>query len=411
MLSRTKILQEVMKMRFEYTYDKYKKRKLTMEEAAGLLGCSVRTFRRKRCRYEENGYAGLVDYRTGKAPANKISKDTTDKVLKLYRHTYYDFTAKHFYEQLVKKHNYTHSYNFTRLTLQQHGLIAKCFKRDEHRKKRQRKSMVGMMLHQDGSTHEWIIGLRDKVDLIVTMDDATSEIYSAFFVEEEGTASTFMALKEVITTKGLFSSLYVDRGSHYAYTPKAGGKVDKSSPTQVGRACAQLGIQLIHAYSPEARGRSERLFGSWQNRLPQELRINNINTIEGANCYLKDVFIADYNSKFSVKPLEDESTFVPYVGRDLDEILCIQEERTVAKDNTVSYKNKTLQIPANQYRYHYIKCQVMVHEYTNGNLSIFHGPRKIATFAVNDNFFTKATSEKSMNTELLKTTSNEVKYG
>jgi hypothetical protein len=393
MISRTKILQEVMKMRFECTYDKYKKRKLTMEEAAVLLGCSVRTFRRKKCRYEASGFKGLLDLRTGKTPANKVSQDTTDRVLNLYKHSYYDFTAKHFYEQLLKKHDYKHSYNFTRLTLQQHGLIAKSFKRDEHRKKRQRRSMAGMMLHQDGSTHEWIIGLGYKVDLIVTMDDATNEIYSAFFVEQEGTASTFIALKEVITTKGLFSSLYVDRGSHYAYTPKAGGKVDKSSPTQVGRACAQLGIQLIHAYSPEARGRSERLFGSWQNRLPQELRINNITTIEDANRYLKDVFIADYNSKFSVKPLEDETTFVPYVGRDLEDILCIQEERIVAKDNTISYKNKTLQIPANQHRYHYVKCQVMVHEYTHGDLAIFYGPRKIATYAANNDLFIKTVNE------------------
>ena len=393
MISRTKILQEVIKMRFEKIYNKYMNRALTTEEAAELLGCSERTFRRKKDRYAKEGFEGLLDSRIGNRPPNKIPTDEVKKLLSLYKNSYYDFTTKHFHEQIVKNHGFKHSYNFVRLRLQDHGLMVYALNRSKHRKKRQRRSMTGMIIHQDGSTHEWITGLGHKFDLIVTMDDATSEVYSAFFVKQEGTNSTFIALKEVIKSKGLFSSLYVDRGSHYAFTPKAGSKVDKSTPTQVGRACAQLGIQLIHAYSPEARGRSERLFGTWQNRLPQELRINNITTMEDANRYLRDVFIPDYNSRFSVKPIEEETAFIPYIGRDLKDILCIQEERTVAKDNTVSYNSRTLQIPATQYRHHYVKCRVTVHEYTNGDLAIFHGPRKLATYDNSGNILTDVRDE------------------
>ncbi|MDN3031295.1 MAG: ISNCY family transposase [Candidatus Tisiphia sp.] len=381
MASKTKILQEVIKMRFEEIYDRYGRGEITNEVAADLLGCSERTFRRKKVRYEENGFSGLLDRRIGHMPPNKVAVDEVEQMLKLYEETYYDFTSKHFHEQLVKKHKFTHSYNFVRVSLQGCGLVAKLTNKEpHHRLKRPRKSMVGMMIHQDGSTHQWIYGLGYHPDLIVTMDDASNEIYSAFLIKEEGTASCFIALTEVIEAKGLFSSLYVDRGSHYAYTPTAGGKVDKNNPTQVGRACKQLGIQLIHAYSPEARGRSERMFGSLQKRLPQEFRVAGIKTIKEANCYLKEVFVPEYNEQFCVTPELKESAFIPYTGRDLQDILSIQEERVVAKDNTVSYNKRLLQIPSNAQRYHYVKCRVMIHEYTNGELAIFHGARKLAKY-------------------------------
>ncbi|MEY3193468.1 MAG: hypothetical protein RI982_1250 [Bacteroidota bacterium] len=380
MIKKTIVLQEIMKMKFEAIYERYKRSELSCEEAATILGCSERTFRRKKGRYKAEGFKGLLDKRIGHIPPNKIPVDEVEEMLKLYDEKYYDFNARHFHEQLVKKHNFIRSYNFVRLSLQDCGTLIKKERKGKHRNKRPRKAMRGMMLHQDGSTHRWIQSIDYKHDLIVTMDDATSCIYSAFLVDEEGTASCFRAIKEVIENQGLFSSLYVDRGSHYAYTPQAGGKVDKNTLTQVGRACQQLGIQLIHAYSPEARGRSERLFGSWQGRLPQELRVNNITTVFEANRYLKEVFVPEYNAQFAVEAELEESCFVPYVGRDLQEILSIQEERIVAKDNTISYHNKTLQIPKAEDRYHYVKCKIMVHEYANGNLAIFHGPRKLAVY-------------------------------
>lgn len=378
MITQVKMLQEVMKMRFENIYQRHKKRELTIDEAADLLGCSEKTFRRKKVRYEAIGFEGLLDKRLGNKPPNKVSADKVVDIITLYKEKYYDFTAKHFHEQLVKKHKFKHSYNFVRLNLQEQGLTKKKNRGGLHRIKRARKSMAGMMLHQDGSTHQW---LKDLVhDLVITMDDATSEVYSAFLIDEEGTNSSFMGIAEVIQKHGLFSSLYTDRGSHYGHTPVAGGKVDKSNPTQVARACKQLGIQMIYAYSPEARGRSERMFGSWQKRLPQELRVNGITDVASANKYIKEVFIPEYNAQFAVKAELEESAFIPYVGRDLLDILCIQEERVVSKDNTISYKNIILQIPADNYRYHYVKCKITVNEYYDGRLAIFHGPRKLASY-------------------------------
>ena len=235
-----------------------------------------------------------------------------------------------------------------------------------------------MMVHQDGSRHEWLAG-QPPLDLIVTMDDATSEIYSAFFVDEEGTMSSFRALSEVIGERGLFCSLYADRASHYWHTPEAGGKVDKDNPTQVGRALQRLGIELIAAYSPEARGRSERMFGTLQKRLPQELRLAGITEIAEANRFLKEVYLPQHNARFAVTPEAEGSAFVPFAGA-LDDILCVQEERTVSNDNTVRYKRRVLQLPADRHRRHYVKATVRVHEYPDGTLAVFHGPRCLARY-------------------------------
>ena len=235
-----------------------------------------------------------------------------------------------------------------------------------------------MMLHQDGSTHEWVPGC--QWDLIVTLDDATTELYSAFFVEEEGTSSSFRGLQEAIGTKGLFSSLYVDRGSHYWYTEEAGGTVDKIRLTQVHRALQQLGITLIAAYSPEARGRSERAFRTLQDRLPKELALAGITEMAAANRYLTEQFIPQHNARFMVRATEAGTAFIPWVGTPLAEILCVQDERVVAKDNTVRYQGTTLQIPQNPHRFHYVKVTVRVHEYPDGTLAVFHGPRCLARY-------------------------------
>ncbi len=235
-----------------------------------------------------------------------------------------------------------------------------------------------MMVHQDGSRHEWLPG-QPPLDLIVTMDDATSEIYSAFFVDEEGTMSSFRALFEVIGERGLFCSLYADRASHYWHTPEAGGKVDRDNLTQVGRALQRLGIELIPAYSPEARGRSERMFGTLQKRLPQELRLAGITEIDEANRFLKEVYLPQHNARFALPAEVEGSAFVSFAGA-LDDILCIQEERTVSNDNTVRYKRRLLQLPADRHRRHYVKATVRVHEYPDGTLAVFHGPRCLARY-------------------------------
>lgn len=238
-----------------------------------------------------------------------------------------------------------------------------------------------MMIHQDGSRHEWVPG--KKWDLIVTMDDATNEHYNVFFVQEEGTASSFQGVQDVILRKGLFSTLYTDRGSHYWHTPKEGGKVSKTQLTQFGRAMQQLGIMMIPAYSPEARGRSERMFRTHQDRLVKELALHNITTMEDANRYIKKTYLPAYNREFKQKPLEEGSAFVPWVGTRLEDILCEHHERTVTPDNCVSFEGMTLQIPPDQYRCHYVRAKVNVHRYVDGSLAIFHGPRKLADYDQN----------------------------
>lgn len=377
-MRRTAVLQGLRRMKFEEVLGRTRRRVLSQKEAAEILGVSERTFRRWRDRFEAEGAEGLYDRRLGKISNRRIGTDVVMRVLELFDTRYWDFTAKHFHEALVERHGFTRSYNWTRLVLQSHGRLRKAPRRGAHRRKRERRALPGMMLHQDGSRHEWVKG--QWWDLIVTMDDATSEIYSAFFVPEEGTMSTFRALCEVIAEKGLFCSLYADRGSHYWTTPEAGGTVDKDNPTQVGRALHQLGIALIAAYSPEARGRSERMFGTLQKRLPQELRLAGISDMEAANRFLKEEFLPRHNARFSVPPEGEGSAFVPFAGS-LEDILCVQEERVVAADNTVRYKTRTLQIPADRHRHHYVKAKVRVHDYPDGRLALFHGPRRLARYA------------------------------
>jgi transposase len=376
-MRRTEVLQGIRQMKFEEIFDRTTRRELSQAEAASILGMNERTFRRWRDRFAAEGAEGLYDRRLGKISARRVPVDTVMEVLELFDTRYWDFNAKHFHEKLVAEHGFSRSYNWVRLTLQTRGRMDKAARRGAHRRKRPRRALPGMMLHQDGSTHEWVAG---KIwDLIVTMDDADSEIASAFFVTEEGTMSTFRALGEVIEEKGLFCSLYADRGAHYWHTPQAGGKVDKDNPTQVGRALQQLGIELIAAYSPQARGRSERMFGTLQNRLPQELRLAGITSMEEANRFLKEVYLPRHNVCCAVRPENKGSAFVPYAGA-LEDILCIQEERTVGNDNTVRYKNLVLQIPEDRHRHHYVKAKVRVHEYPDRRLAVFHGPRRLATF-------------------------------
>jgi transposase len=366
-MGRVRVLSEVRAMRFEEVFDRFQSGRLSCEAAADVLGMSVSSFFRWRRRYEVQGVAGLADGRVGKASARRAPVDEVAKVLELFETRYFDFNVRHFHEKLVNDHGIRRSYTWTKTTLQTAGKVAKA----------KRKPMVGMMLHQDGSTHEWVTG--QSWDLIVTMDDADSRIYSAFFVAQEGTMSSLRGLHDVIAQHGLFGALYADRGSHYWTTTEA-GRIDKDNPTQVHRALGQLGIELIPAYSPEARGRSERMFGTLQGRLPQELRLAGITDMEAANRFLAAVFLPAHNRRFVETPAEAGSAFVPWSGRALTDILCVQEERTVGNDNTVRYARRVLQIPADRHRHHYVKCEVRVHEYFDGTLAVFHGPRCLARY-------------------------------
>lgn len=377
-MTRANVLQEVRRMRFEELYARRQRRELTMVDAAEMLGVTERTFRRWSTRYEAEGVEGLEDRRLGRASARAVPVDEVLRMVTLYETQYRGWSVKHFHEYWHAEHGGTRSYTWTKNRLQTAGQVARAPRRGAHRKKRPRKPLPGMMLHQDGSTHEWVPGC--QWDLIVTMDDATSELYSAFFVEEEGTMSSFQGLREVIERKGLFSPLYTDRGTHYWYTETVGGKVDKTRLTQVHRALQQLGITLIPAYSPEARGRSERVFRTLQDRLPKELARADITTMAAANQFLRHQFVPAYNRRFAVPAGEPGTAFVPWIGTNLADMLCVQEDRVVANDNTVRYQGKSLQIPPDPHRFHYVKVTVRVHAYPDGTLAVFHGPRCLARY-------------------------------
>jgi len=378
-MRRTEALQGVRMMKFLDVFSRYEASQLSQLEAAELLGMGERTFRRWCCRFEEEGDDGLLDRRLGKVSGKRVPAEREAEVERLYRERYQGFTAKHFHEHLVKSHGFSWGYTWTKTFLHAKGLLERAQRRGAHRRKRPRRPLPGMLLHQDGSRHDWLEG-SSPLDLIVTMDDATNQVYSAFLVEEEGTASSFRGLAETMSAHGVPLSLYTDRGSHYFYTPEAGGKADKARLTQVGRALAQLGVEHIAAYSPQARGRSERLFQTLQDRLPKELALNAIVTPEAANAFLRDVYIPAHNARFAVPAEQPGSAFVAVQGVDLNEILCVQEDRQVGHDNCVSFNRLKLQIPPSPLRCHFVKANVKVRHYCDGTHAIFHGPRCLARY-------------------------------
>jgi transposase len=354
--------------------------KLKWWEAAEIMGVTDRTMRRWRERLNEHGYSGLWDYRKRQPSPKRVPMAIVEKVLGLYQEQYFDFNVRHFYEKLRDEHGIALSYGWVKTALQTAGLVRKRKKPGSHRKRRPRRSLAGMMLHIDGSEHRWFNDDR-YYELIVILDDATSEIYYAQLVEAECTRTVMAALREVIETKGLFCSLYSDRAGHFFVTPKRGEPVDMSRPTQVGRALQELGIKMIPAYSPQARGRSERSFGTWQGRLPQELRVRGITDLDQANEFLRSHYIAEFNSKFTVAAAQKGSAFVRARRKDLDWIFSAQHERTVHNDNTITLENRVFQLDKTRWRDTLAGQTVLVHEHLDGRMSIRYGPHVIAQYA------------------------------
>jgi transposase len=354
-------------------------KKISWLDAAEIIGVCDRTLRRMRENYQQFGYTGLMDRRSGKKSSHRVPMETAEEVLRLYREVYFDLNIRHFHEKLGDKHQIKLSYSWVQLALQGAGLVAKRRKRGTHRRRRPRRPLPGMMLHIDGSKHRWLQGDRWH-DLIVILDDATSEIYYAQLVAEESTRTVMTALREVIETQGLFCSLYSDRGSHFFVTTKAGDKVDKDRPTQVGRAMKELGVQMIAAYSPQARGRSERSFGTWQGRLPQELRLAEVTTIEGANQFLRDEYIARFNEQFTIAAEQKGTAFRHTSRTDLNWIFTVQTERVVAKDNTVAIADRRWQLGKTRFRPTLAGTTVTIHEHLNGEVSIRFGPHVVGRF-------------------------------
>jgi transposase len=355
-------------------------RKITWFQAAEILGFTDRHVRRIREQYEELGYDGLFNRRLGRPSPKRVPLATVEKVLGLYREKYFDLNVRHFHEKLREEHQIELSYTWVKAALQGAGLVARGRKRGVHRRRRERRPLPGMLLHIDGSRHQWFQDER-WYDLIVILDDATGEIYYAQLTEEESTLPVMAGLKEVVEGKGVFCALYSDRGSHFWLTPKAGGKVDPHRLTQVGRALRELGVQMIPAYSPQARGRSERNFGTWQGRLPQELRLQGITTLEAANRFLREYYVAEFNRRFQVPARERGSAFVRRSSKDLDLIFSLHFERTVNRDNTVSIQNLHLQIERVRWRATLAGCTVTVHQHLDGTFTITHGPQRLGHYS------------------------------
>jgi transposase len=379
-MGRARVLEEIRIMRFEELLERHERGQLTQAEAGEMLGISERSVRRWQVRYREEGAAGLVDRRVGQPSPRRAAESELARARALYAEMYDGFTVKHFHEKLVERHGYRLGYTVTRLALQASGQVRKAPRRGAHRRKRPRRPLPGMLLHQDAARHGWLAG-QPALDLVVTLDDATSAICSAILVEEEGTASSFRALAEVVAEHGLFCSLYTDRGSHYFHTPVAGGPVDRGHPTQVGRALAELGIEHIAAYSPQARGRSERAFRTLEDRLPKELALAGITGIDAANAWLRATYLPAHNARFAVAPEETGSAFVPAAPQQWRDVLCLRETRQVGNDNCVRWQGRRLQIPKSPLRPHFVRATLRLHEYPDGAIALFWGPHRIADFA------------------------------
>ena len=358
-------------------------------DAAEIIGVSYRTMKRWKSRYETSGYDGIFDRRMQQPSPKRIPLKEIQTILELYRTQYRDFNVTHFHEKLQEHHNITRGYTFVKRALQTAGLVQKVSSRGKHRTKRPRRPLVGMMLHVDGSTHEWLPDLPGvSFDLLVLMDDATGEIYEMELVDEEGTLPCMRLLRDCVATHGIFCSLYSDRAGHFFFTPKAGGKVLEGHLTQIGRAITELGIRPIPAYSPQARGRGERVNGTLQGRLCNEFRLHGIKTKEAANRFIQEVYIRQHNKRFAVKPEQAGTAFVPIQAHlDLDLVFSVKEERTVGHDNTITFERIVLQIEPSHLRISFAKCRVLVHQHIDQTLSVTFGPHLLGRYDSNGKLF------------------------
>lgn len=351
-------------------------------KAAEILGMSPRTIRRWRWRMEEYGDTALIDMRRGRPSPRRIRPEEIRRVVDLYRERYRGFNCRHFHQVARREHGLRMSYTLLKQILQAAGLVKKGRSRGRHRRRREPKACFGEMLHIDGSTHEWLALLPgQKQTLIAIVDDATKRLLYGQLFAAESTEAVMLALRAVITKHGIPAALYSDRASWAFNTRRAGSEVDRHQLTQVGRALARLGVEHIPSYSPQARGRIERLNRTLQDRLVNELRVAGIASVEGANRYLHEMFMPEYDRCFSHPPRETESAFVALQGFDLDQVLCHEEERTVAGDNTVSLLGVVLQIGKQPGRRTCTGRRVLVRRHLDRRFSVWLGAHCIGRYS------------------------------
>ena len=376
-------LQKERAMTRKQVLEKALKGEITWVDAAEILGLTPRQVRRIRKRFESSGAQGLEDKRRGKPALNRIPEHWRSEIARLFKEKYFDFSVLHFYEKLRVEHGIQIArYSSVKKILREQGLVPLEAPRKKHRLRRERRPLPGMLMHLDGSTHSWFGENHPQCDLVAVLDDATSEVYSAKFVPQESTKSCMMVIRETIEKKGVFCALYTDRASHFVVTPKGATRPDRTRETEINRALSRLGAQLITAYTPQARGRMERLWRTWQGRLPQEFRLRGVTTLDAANAFLRSEFVPWHNESLTVKAKASESAFTALPqGLDLDYVFSVQSTRVVNHDNTVSFKNLILQIPKHpELQFCFVGSKVLLHEHLDGSVSITHGPRLLVRY-------------------------------
>jgi transposase len=357
-------------------------------QVADVLGVSPRTVRRLRWRYERYGYDGLFDHRRRRPSPRAVPVAEVQRLLRLYRERYGPrdghpgFNIRHFYQVASRDHRVRLSYSFVKRALQTAGLVGKRRPRGRHRRRREPRPCFGELLHLDGSRHPWLALVADtRQTLIAVVDDATKQLlYAQLVAGGESLAAILTALRAVLEQHGIPGALYTDRAGWAVYTPTSGTAPDRTKRTQVGRALARLGIEHIVSFSPQARGRSERANGTLQGRLVNELRVAGIRTLAAANRYLRARFIPDYNARFGRAPADPSSAFVPVGRQDLDQILCHEEERSVARDNTLVLDGVVLQLDKQRGRRSCAGLRVLVRRHLDGRHSVWWGPRCLGWF-------------------------------
>ena len=352
---------------------------LSWEQARLVLGYTDRHMRRLRRRFADDGELSLKDGRAGRSMPNRVSDEVKQTIARLRRDKYFDFNIKHFHEVLGEKHGIELSYSYVKGLLQLTGLAERAKARGKHRRKRDRRPMRGMMVHMDASRHAWLGPDEEMRDLIWVLDDADGRVLYGRFVDEEDTRTCLAGLQAVVSGHGLFSELYVDRGSHFGRTAVAGGPTVEGN-VQFARVCRQLNIKVIYARSPQARGRSERSFSTVQGRLPQALRVAGIRSWDKANEYLQDVFIPEFNAKFTVEPASPQSTFIEPKSLDIARSFALEHEVTVGNDNCVRWQNRRWQIPRNDLRFSYTRCKATLAEFLDGSVQLEYGQHVLARF-------------------------------